>query len=120
MKRIARGKHADLPPAMLHHFVSRPVERTRPWPRGAANEWRRQRQMAPPAEHDFGSPDEPPRGRAQTLDALLADADDGQPARRCGSLALDRVRKRHGKSPHPRRYDGGAAIGGTARSTRRP
>ncbi len=43
--------------------------------------------MAPAAEHDLGRPDQPARRRAQALDAVLADADDGQPARRCGSVA---------------------------------
>ena len=88
VERIARGEHADLPAAMAQHLVGRAVERARPRPRRAANERRRQAEMAPAAEHDFRRADQPARRRAQALDAVLADADDGQPARRCGSLAL--------------------------------
>ena len=46
------------------------------------------------AEHDIGVGDQRARGRAQALDAVLADADDGQPARRCGSVRHDRLRQR--------------------------
>ena len=87
MERIARGEHADLAAAMMQHFVGGAVERARPRPRRAANERRREAEMAPAAEHDFGGADQPARHRAQALDAVLADADDGQPARRCGSVA---------------------------------
>ena len=46
-----------------------------------------------------------PRAAAlKPVDAVLADADDGQPARRCGSLARDRVRQRHATHPHSRRH----------------
>ena len=41
------------------------------------------------------APISPRAAGAQALDAILADADDGQPARRCGSVARDRLRKRH-------------------------
>ena len=88
VERIARGEHADLPAAMMQHFVGGAVERARPRPRRAANERRRQAEVAPAAEHDFRRADQPARHRAQALDAVLADADDGQPARRCGSVAL--------------------------------
>jgi hypothetical protein len=43
--------------------------------------------MPPAAEHDIGAADQPARRRAQTVDALLADSDDGQPARRCGTVS---------------------------------
>jgi hypothetical protein len=36
--------------------------------------------MAVAAENDIGACDQAARGRAQALDAVLADADDGQPA----------------------------------------
>jgi hypothetical protein len=42
--------------------------------------------MALAAEYDFGAGNEPARGRAQAVHAILADADDGQPAARCGSV----------------------------------
>ncbi len=87
VERIARGEHADLPAAMAQHFVGGAIERARPRPRRAANERRREAKMPPAAEHDFGRADQPARHRAQALDAVLADADDGQPARRCGSVA---------------------------------
>ena len=43
--------------------------------------------MTPAAEHDFGGADESACGGAEAVDAVFADADDGQPARRCGSVA---------------------------------
>ena len=49
-------------------------------------ERRGQRQMALAAEHDRRAAHEPAGDRAQPVDAVLADADDGQPARRCGSV----------------------------------
>ena len=113
MERIARGEHADLPAAMTQHFVGGAIERARPRPRRAANERRRQAEMAPAAEHDFGRADQPARHRAQAFDAVLADADDGQPARRCGSVARDRIRKRHirhATRPHSRRHHGSALL----------
>ena len=55
---------------------------------GAASaRWRR------PPNTISAAPIEPARHRAQTLDAILADADDGQPARRCGSVARDADRQ---------------------------
>jgi len=54
VERIAGGENADLPAAMAQHLLGHAVERARPRPRRAANERRRQRQMAPAAEHDFG------------------------------------------------------------------
>ena len=87
VKRIAGGEHADLPAAIAQHLVGRAVERARPRPRRAANERSGKAEVAPAAEHDLGGADQPARRRAQALDAVLADADDGQPARRCGSLS---------------------------------
>ena len=94
VERVARGEHADLAAAMMQDFVGGGVERARPRPRRAANERRREAEMAPAAKHDFGRADQPARHRAQALDAVLADADDGQPARRCGSVGLGRIRAR--------------------------
>ena len=93
MERIAGSEHADLPAAMIGDLVGGAVERARPRPRRAANERRRETKMALAAEHDFGRADQPARRRAQAVDAVLADADDGQPARRCGSVAFDRIRE---------------------------
>ncbi len=85
------------------------VERRRPRPRRAADERCRQRQMPPAAEHDVGAADQPAGDRAQPVDAVLADADDGQPARRCGSVRRQRISKRHEAHPHSRRHHGSAA-----------
>ena len=66
--------------------------------------------MAPAAEHDLRRADQAARRRAQALDAVLADADDGQPARRCGSVAR---RSASGSGmrthPHSRRHHRSAA-----------
>ena len=86
MERIARGEHADLPPAMAADFVGGTVERTRPSACRAPNERRRQGKMPAAAKDDLGPADQSARRRAQAVDAVFADPDDGQPARRCGTL----------------------------------
>ena len=43
------------------------------------------------AEHHFGVSDQPARDWREPLDAILADADDGQPAPRCGSVGGERT-----------------------------
>ena len=84
VKGIAGGQHADLAAAMRQHLVGGTVERARPRPRRAANERRRKAEVALAAEHDFGRADQGTGDRGQALDTVLADADDGQPAARCG------------------------------------
>ncbi len=90
-ERIARGEHADRPPALLETSADRPIERARPRPHRAADQRAGQLKMALAAEHDLGVGDQPARDRRQALDAVLADADDGQPAARCGSVSGKRT-----------------------------
>jgi hypothetical protein len=78
---IAGGEHADCTPPLRQHLFGHAVERRRPWPRRAADDRCRQRQMPVAAEHDRGAAHQPARDRAQSIDPILADADDGQPAR---------------------------------------
>jgi hypothetical protein len=100
---IAGGEHANVAAAQCRNLGNRAVERRRPWPRRTADQRRCQREMAPAAEHDLGAAHEAAGDRAEPIDAVLADADDGQPARRCGSLRHS-VSKRHETHPHTRRY----------------
>ena len=74
-------------PRMREHVASRAsngLGHGRAAPRISAP---RQREMPLAAEHELGVGDQPARHRRrEPLDAVLADADDGQPAARCGSL----------------------------------
>ena len=76
--------------------------------------------MALASEHDLRVLDQTARDGGQSLEPVLADADDGQPAAGCGRLARKGVTRRHATHPHPRRHDGGATAGGTPRPSRRP
>ena len=79
---IAGGEHADLPAAQRQHLVDRRASngvghgRAAPRISGAASA-----EMALAAEHDRRAAHEAARHRAEPVDAVLADADDGQPAR---------------------------------------
>ena len=75
--------------------------------------------MPAAAEHDLCPGDEASRNRRQPVDSILADADDGQPATRCGSARAQGVSKRHATRSHSRRHYGSAAPGGASRRTRR-
>ena len=90
-KRIAGGEHADVAAAMGENVFDRTLERARPGVRVSANERGRERKMAFAAEYDFGGGNQPACRRAQPLDSVLADADDGQPAVWCGSVLPDRI-----------------------------
>ena len=81
-KRIARRQHADRTAALGHNLLHGAIERTRPGPRRALDDAARQLKMALAAEHDLRVGDQPSRHRGQPVDAVLADADDGQPAPR--------------------------------------
>jgi hypothetical protein len=48
--------------------------------------------MALAAEYDLGAGNQAAGDRSKAFDSVLADADDGQPARRCGSLIRNRIR----------------------------
>ena len=71
--------------------------------------------MALAAEHDLGAARSArARPALKPVDAVLADADDGQPARRCGTVRRDRLDQRHAGMPtmtypHSRRHHRGAA-----------
>ena len=54
---------------------------------GATNEGLCQREMSGAPKHPFGLFDQAARGGVQALHAILADADDGQPAPEWGSLS---------------------------------
>ncbi len=83
-------------------------------PHRAADQRRGELQMALAAEHDLGGGDQTARHRAQALDAVLADPDDGQPAARCGTLNGERTSGWHEEHSHTRRYGGSAAARGIA------
>ena len=85
-ERISRSEHADLPLALSQDLVNGAIERRGPWARRATNQRDRQGQMPLAAEYYFGVSDQPARHRAEPINAILADADDGQPAPRCGTL----------------------------------
>ena len=119
-ERIAGRQHADRPAALLHHLADGALERARPRPHRPADERGRKLQMALAAEHDLGVRDQPARDRAQALDAVLADADDGQPAARCGSLGGERTSGRHATYSHTRRHERSAATGGPLAGPARP
>jgi hypothetical protein len=71
---------------MAADFVGGAIKGARPSARRPANKRRRKRKMTPAAKHDVGPANQPARGRAQAIDAILADTDDGQPARGCGTV----------------------------------
>jgi hypothetical protein len=71
---------------MAADFVGGTVKGARPSACRAANKRSRQRKMTAAAEHDVGPANQPARRRAQTIDAVLAYTDDGQPARGCGTV----------------------------------
>ena len=83
---IAGGEHANLAAALRQHLRDTVLERRWPGPRRAADERSRKGEMALAAEHDLGVGHEPARHRREAFDPVLPDADDGQPARRCGSV----------------------------------
>src|SRR5262252_5423398 len=116
---IARCEHADLPAALRQHLLDRALERASPRPRDAADERGGKNKMPLAAKHHLCRLDKVSSDRRQALDPVLADADDGQPAARRGSLARKRVTERHATHPHSRRHDGSATAGGTPGRTRR-
>ena len=79
--RIARGEHADGASAMLQHFLYGAFEWAGPWPRRAANERCREREVASAAKDNLGPLHELACRGAQPVDAVFADADDGQPTK---------------------------------------
>ena len=78
-ERVAGREHADGAAAMGLDDVERVLDRRRPDERLGA-QWTGQSQMAPAADDEGRLRDEPPRGRRKAVDAVLADADDGEPA----------------------------------------
>ncbi len=107
-ERVTRREHADWPAALGQDLVHGTIEWRRPRPRHAADQRGCQRQVPLAAEHDFGVADQAARHRSERINAILADADDGQPAPQYGTLRQKEINTRHA-SPHPRRHDGGAA-----------
>jgi len=106
VERIARGEHTDPPATMAQNLRRCAVERARPRPRSAADKRRGETKLPPPAKYDLRSLDQTARHRAQTVDAIFANADDGQPVRRCGSVARNGLRILHATRPHSRRHHG--------------
>src|SRR3954469_6605005 len=94
-KRIAGWEHADWTAALLHDLRNSLLERARPRPCGTADQRRGKFEMAPAAEHDLGVRNQSAGDRAQSVDPGFADADDGQPSRRCGKVSTDRISYRH-------------------------
>ena len=99
VERIAGREHADLVPrALRQHVLDAALERARPGARLAADQraasarWR-----SPPNTIGGARRPDARADRAQAVDAVLADADDGEPAAWCGRR--DRARKRHDASP---------------------
>ena len=110
-ERIARGEHADLPAALRDHLAHRLVERARPRPHRAADKRAASSRWRLPPNTISASAISPRATGAEALDAVLADADDGQPAARCGSVSGERASERHAAYSHPRRHERGAATG---------
>ncbi|MDB5573516.1 MAG: hypothetical protein JWR79_673, partial [Tardiphaga sp.] len=68
---IARGQNDDKTAAAFEHRSNR--ERHRPRP--SARAYLREREMARPAEYDFGARQRFPACRGEAAEAILADAD---------------------------------------------
>src|SRR5215212_7513923 len=100
MEGIAGGEDAYGLSTMRQHFLDPTLERRKPWTCNAANERSGQSDMPPPAEYNFSRLHKPARRYRQTLDSVLADPDNGQPAPRCGTVLQQRIRKRHAARLH--------------------
>src|SRR5690606_18787877 len=85
-ERVAGGEHADLAPGERQHRGD--IEGRGPRQRLAAYQVCRELEVARAAEDEFGARDDVARGLTETGHAILADADDGQPAAsRCSLCA---------------------------------
>ena len=109
MERIAARQHDDRPAAMLLDLGQRVADRARPGERAAADQRLGQAEMALAADHQLGRRHQLLRHRRQAFDAVLADADDGQPAR-----ARAACRVSHARS-HSRRHHGSLGAGPASR-----
>ena len=109
-ERIARGEHADLPPARGQHLARSPRAnglgqgRASPRMSGAAR-----REMALAAEHDLGAR-RPGRARSALKPSTPSSPMPTMDSQRVGAAGSrhDRLSARHAH-PHPRRHGGGAA-----------
>ena len=78
-ERIAAREHANGLAAMGLDRVERVLDRRRPDER-LGGQRPGEREMALAADHERRLRDEPPRGRREAVDPVLADADDSEPA----------------------------------------
>ena len=92
VERIAAGQHDDRPAAMLLDLRQGVADRARPGERAAADQRLGQAEVALAADHQLGRRHQLLRHRRQAFDAVLADADDGQPARGPCSLRRQSMR----------------------------
>src|SRR3954453_18510406 len=103
---VAGGKNAYLSAPIGQHLLDSSLKRAGPGSRGAADQRCGETEMAFAPEHDLRVLDQTARNGGQSLEPVLADADDGQPAAGCGRLARKGVTRRHATHPHPRWHDG--------------
>ncbi|GAV37050.1 hypothetical protein ROTAS13_04743 [Roseomonas sp. TAS13] len=78
-ERIARGQHCDRLAAQRHQLRPAFRERAAPGMRLAPDQWRRQRQVPPPAEDMRGTGQQAAGGGGQPLHPILAEPDDAKP-----------------------------------------
>ena len=102
-ERIAARQHADRLAAPRQNCGQRALDRRRP-SQGLRRDGRRQRQMPRAADDKRGLRDQPPCGRRKPVEAVLADADDGEPARR--RVTGSDLAERAFAPSHSRRHDG--------------
>ena len=109
VERIAARQHGHRPAAMLLDFRQHVADRARPREPLTLDQRVRQGEMPLAAHDQLGVGHQPARDRREAVDAVLADADDGQPALRTAT---------HGHAParpDPRRHDGSLRARPTAR-----
>ena len=106
---IAARQHDDRPAAMLLDFRQGVADRARPGERAAADQHLGQAEMALAADHQLGRREKLLRHRRQAFHAILADADDGQPARGRAAFGFSHARS------HPRRHHGSLGAGQASR-----
>ncbi len=124
VERIAARQHHDRPAAMLLDFRHRLADRAGPGEPAAADQPVGQAEMALAAHHQLGRGDQPLRHRREAVDAVLADADDGQPTR--GRAGCPPVRHRpilqcvFSSSAAPRKPLNWPSFSPAMRASRRP
>ena len=88
MKGIAARQNHDGTPAMTLDLGECVADGARPCQTPAPNKIARQFQMARAADHQFRRMDQLAGNGGKSFHAVLADADDGQPALRCANCGL--------------------------------